>query len=244
MNFFGHGEAFPRCLPPHGGTMYHHQYQHEIAEIEHQLRLQVGNTIFDNLPDLPRKPAHASSSGGHHDHGAPSKAAPAPSLRRPRRRSVAPDRRKSLERRRKIAFSGVMPPQIAAAFTVGELAALQIILDEIRDRGRCTLPLDIIAARAGVHRSTVRRALKAARLMGLISVTERRSDRYGVRSETNVILCTSLELRTWILRGGGRQKKHATDNKNPAHAKTGFGNTWNRYFRSYDPGDGMEWWRP
>src|SRR4051794_32885052 len=43
--------------------------------------------------------------------------APVTALRRPRQRS--PDRQRSLERRRRLATSGVMPPALAARFTMG-----------------------------------------------------------------------------------------------------------------------------
>jgi DNA-binding Lrp family transcriptional regulator len=100
---------------------------------------------------------------------------------------------------------------MAAGFTVGELSALRVILDEVRDRGRCLLAIAIIAARAAVSRSTVKRALKAAKAAGLISVTERRSNQYGVASETNVVVVISPELASWMHRGGGVQKRYPTD---------------------------------
>ena len=49
------------------------------------------------------------------------------------------DRRRSIERRRRLAFSGPLPAALAAGFTVSELAALRIIGDEVRDRGSCSL---------------------------------------------------------------------------------------------------------
>src|SRR5215203_4740318 len=56
----------------------------------------------------------------------------------PERRSQrSPDRRRSIERRRRLAASGPMPPALAARFTTGEQAILRIIADEVRDHDRC-----------------------------------------------------------------------------------------------------------
>ena len=62
----------------------------------------------------------------------------------------SPVRRASIERRRTLAASGPMPPELASQFTTGELAALRIVADAVRDRGFCILTLGEIAARAGV----------------------------------------------------------------------------------------------
>jgi hypothetical protein len=54
-----------------------------------------------------------------------------------RRRQRSPDRQASIERRRRLAASGPMPPALAARFTTSELAALRIIGDEVRHHGVC-----------------------------------------------------------------------------------------------------------
>jgi hypothetical protein len=121
----------------------------------------------------------------------------------------SPDRDASIRRRRRIGYSGVLPAPIAEHFTIGQTAALRIVLDEIRDHGRCTLPLAIIAARSGTSKSTVRRALRGARKHSILAVKERRSDRRGVLSDTNIVTLISAEVRAWIFRRGGRQKWRA-----------------------------------
>src|SRR3978361_1666639 len=80
--------------------------------------------------------------------------APRGKPQRPPVRSIA------VERRRRLAASGPMPPALAARFSTGELAALRIVADEVQARGRCELCLDAIAARAGGARSTAKRALR------------------------------------------------------------------------------------
>ena len=78
------------------------------------------------------------------------------------------DRRRSIERRRRLAFSGPLPAALAAGFTVSELAALRIIGDEVRDRGSCSLYVEEIAARSGTSRSTVKNAMREAQRRGLL----------------------------------------------------------------------------
>lgn len=152
-----------------------------------------------------------------------------PSCFPPKRKvSPAPDRQASLERRRRLAASGVMPPALAARFTVGELAALRIVADEVRARGACRLTLGEIAARAGVGVTTARRGLREAAGQGLLTLEERR--RHRRPNLANVARIVSRDWLAWIARaakaavshawlcqgapkGGGRQNARATDNQ-------------------------------
>jgi len=79
-----------------------------------------------------------------------------------RRAPRSPDRQASIPRRRTLAASGPIPPQLAARFTTGELAALRIVADAVRDRGACMMTLGEIASRAGVCVTTARNALRLA----------------------------------------------------------------------------------
>lgn len=115
---------------------------------------------------------------------------------------ISPDRRKSLERRRRCATSGAVPSTIAAAFTLGELAVLAVVAGEVKRRGRCDWPIDRIAAIAGVSRTTTQNALREAGRLGLVSVTERR--RAGRRSDTNLVEITSEAWRSWLRLTGFR----------------------------------------
>ena len=122
------------------------------------------------------------------------------------------DRARSRERRRRLAYSGPMPARLAARFTPGELAALRIIADEVRDHGKCDLPLGKIAACAGVSRTTVQNAIRVAMRFGLVAVQERRQP--GARSLPNVIRVISAEWRSWLERGrkgGGFKNPNPTD---------------------------------
>lgn len=124
-----------------------------------------------------------------------------------RKVSSSPDRGASLERRRLLASSGVMPPALAARFTTGELAALRIVADEVRDKSACRLTLGEIAARAGVGITTARRGLREAAAQGLVTIEERR--RHRRPNLANVVRVLSAEWLTWIARGARQEKKTA-----------------------------------
>jgi hypothetical protein len=82
---------------------------------------------------------------------------------------------------------------------------MRIIGDECRAHGECRLPIDAIAARAGVERTTVQNALREAQGKGdkpgapIVRVQERR--RPGRPSLTNVIHIISREWRDWLHKG-------------------------------------------
>ena len=124
------------------------------------------------------------------------------------RRSVSPDRRKSIGRRRTLAASGAVPGRLACHFTQGEVAALTVVAREVKRKGRCELPLDAIAAMAGVCRTVVKNALREAQRLRLVSVSER--PRPGRRSDTNLIAVISPEWRTWLRLGRDRGQKPET----------------------------------
>src|SRR3954447_15767032 len=80
----------------------------------------------------------------------------------------------SLERRRRWAASGALPPALASRFTTAETAVLAVIAAEVLRHSACTLTVGHIAALAGVSETMVRNALRAARGLGLLSIEERR----------------------------------------------------------------------
>ncbi len=142
-----------------------------------------------------------------------SQAAPASARRKPVR-PRSPDRQASLERRRRCAASGALPPQLAATFTTGEIAALSVIARAVREAGVCILPLDKIAALAGVSRTTAQNAVRAAERLGLILRIERR--RRGLPSLSNILRIVSREWLTWLQHGkqGAGFKSLSTTNTN------------------------------
>src|ERR671929_675913 len=114
-----------------------------------------------------------------------------PSIFPPRRLQRAPKRPVAIARRRHLAASGPMPPSLACKFTVGELAVLRIVGDEVRQHGHCDRSIAELAARAGCGRTTAQNALRQAARLGLITVQERR--REGRKNDTNVIRIVSKE---------------------------------------------------
>ena len=123
-----------------------------------------------------------------------------PPVRRftPRRYQCSPDRAASRERRRTLGSQFPAPPQLRARFTQGEAAALTIIAGEVRTAGRCELPIDGIAAKAGVCRTTVQSAIHEARRLGLIHVQARAQ--LGRKNLTNIVTILSAEWIAWLKR--------------------------------------------
>src|SRR3954454_304740 len=91
------------------------------------------------------------------------RALPPPQKPVQRRFSSRPRSPASLERRRRWAASGALPPQLAARFTLAEQAVLSVIAAEHRKRGDCRLTNKEVADVAGVSITTVKNALRAAR---------------------------------------------------------------------------------
>lgn len=102
----------------------------------------------------------------------------------------------STARRRRWAASGWLPPTLATRFTAAELAALAVVAAEVAQRGDCRMPIERIAAVGGVSRTTVKNAIRQARLLGFLTVEERR--RTAFRSDTNVIRITGPEWISWL----------------------------------------------
>ena len=152
-----------------------------------------------------------------------------------RRRCVSPDRAASRARRRRLAFSGPLPPALAVGFTVGQLAALRIIADEVRARGSCALTLGEIAARAGVCVTLARNAIRLAAGDGLLVIVERR--RHGAPSLPNVVKVISREWRAWIERGrgGGCNFPNPTDSSYQTAVPRGANKNADRLRRAASP---------
>jgi hypothetical protein len=112
------------------------------------------------------------------------------------RRQVSPDRRKSWMRRREKAALSFMPARLASNFTTGEQATLQVVVEEVRKHGCCDRSIPEIAARAGVGQTTARNAIREARRLGLVAITERRRRR--APNLPNVISIVSPDWRAWI----------------------------------------------
>src|SRR3954467_12777451 len=130
-----------------------------------------------------------------------------PAAQKPARRLFGsrPRSGASMERRRRWASSGWMPPPLAARFTLAEQAVLGVVAWASHSQGSCTLTIDHVAAMAGVSGTTVRKALREARLLGLLKVEERRLSAW--RNLPNRVTILSPEWLAWLkLRARGVDK--------------------------------------
>jgi hypothetical protein len=136
--------------------------------------------------------------------------------RRRHRRGSRPRSPESMERRRRWAASGCLPPALAAQFTLAETAVLALVAAEVRKRGACTLTIGHLAAVAGVCPTTVRNALREAEARSLLRIEERRLT--GWRNAPNRVTVTSPEWRAWLRlhhpKGGGYKLAKPTPTRN------------------------------
>jgi hypothetical protein len=102
----------------------------------------------------------------------------------------------SLERRRRWAASGRLPPGLAARFTLAEQAVLALVAAETVRRKDCRLAVGQLAAIAGVAETTVRNAIREAARLGLVTVEERRIT--GFRNDTNIVRIVAPEWQAWL----------------------------------------------
>lgn len=123
------------------------------------------------------------------------------------RSSIFPKRREQparrhperMARRRRLAFSGPLPPTLAASWTTARLAILRIVGDEVREHGACELSLAEIAARAGSCRTMARTTLRQAFELGLVLIEERPQP--GRKNLPNRVRIVSREWLSWLQRG-------------------------------------------
>jgi hypothetical protein len=140
-------------------------------------------------------------------------------VRKPQR---PPVRAVAIERRRRLASSGPLPPSIACRFTTGELAVLRIVGDEVQSKGACDRTLGEIAARAGVCRALAQQTIRKAAREELLTVEERPQP--GRKSLPNVVRIISREWRTWLERGPGRRGDKVTGYRNSDPTERSFRN--------------------
>ncbi len=143
-------------------------------------------------------------------------------------------RQAAIERRRRQAASGAIPPAIASHFTTGEQAALAVIARASQQqRGRTLMWfLDKIAALAGVCRSTARNAIRKAKALGFIHVQEQRLRWF--RNGANKISIIASTWMQWLSRGWGQKsetlkyedKKDAVGKKRFVHQGVNNGRGW------------------
>jgi len=127
----------------------------------------------------------------------------------------------SMERRRRWAASGRLPPGIAARFTLAEQAVLSLVAAETVRRKDCRLSVPNIAAVAGVAETTVRNAIREARKLGLLTVEERQIT--GFRNDTNIVRIISPEWTAWLQLARTRDPLSRLGSSAPATSTQGGG---------------------
>ena len=110
----------------------------------------------------------------------------------------SPDRARSLRRRRELAATSPLPPKLSGGFTTSQLAVLAVVCSDVQGFGTCRAPLDAIAARAGVSKTTARNAIQAAEFGRLLAIEYR--PRPGRKSLTNVVQIISKSWLRWLAR--------------------------------------------
>lgn len=187
------GAASPDQLDNLGRAVWHHWGKGEFTDDEATFL----NSAIDNRRPLGRRASSAPGAvtakpvGRLH--------ARLGSRFTPRQRQRSPDRQASRDRRRRLGGSSALPDTLRHHYTEGQRAVLCIIAGEIKHHGVCDLPIDKIAALAGVCRTTVQTTLHEARRLNHIRITERPIP--GRKHLPNLIEIASAEWRTWLKRG-------------------------------------------
>jgi len=94
--------------------------------------------------------------------------------------------------------SSALPHELRHFYTEGNRAVLCIVVGEIKRRGICDLPIDKIAALAGVCRTSVQNALHEARRLRHIRITDRPQPRR--KHLPNIVEIIAPEWLAWIKR--------------------------------------------
>ena len=116
----------------------------------------------------------------------------------PRQRPRSRDRKASRNRRRVLGGSSALPDNLRLHYTEGQRSVLCVVAGEVKKQGICELPVDQLAALAGVCRTTVQTTMHEARRLGHIAITER--PQRGRKSLTNVVRIVDTGLVEWIKR--------------------------------------------
>lgn len=96
-------------------------------------------------------------------------------------------------RKRRLGDMAALPPNVRDRFTEGERAVLYIVASDCRQHGSCGSSVKEIGDRADVGATTVRNALRRARHLGLLDITDR--PQWRARHLPNLV---KIQCRRWL----------------------------------------------
>jgi len=200
---------------------YLHQLDHLSRDLwkAHEAEL-VGDDQAQRLADL----IYARREALREAHRSPETSGSVPIRRftifKPRRLQRPAKRSKAIERRRKLAASGPLPPRLSGKFTTGAMAVLRVVADATgRNGAHCAKSVAEIAARAGVCHRLAQYTLRLAEAEGLIEVEERR--RHGAPNLANIVRIICADWLAWLKGRRGCKKVRLTTNSYPRKEKKG-----------------------
>ena len=126
-----------------------------------------------------------------------------PSYFPPKRRVLRERTSERWQRKNRLGMSSPLPFYLERDFTVGQLAVVRIIADDVFSKGRCTCTMLELADRAGVSLSWAKQALRIAKVLGLLAIEER--PQWRAKHKPNIITIISDDWLTWIKRAPRRK---------------------------------------
>jgi len=147
-----------------------------------------------------------------------------------------PERAAMVRQRRGLGSCSRMPYDMRHQYTEGERAALFAVADTFLRKGFCDLPINVIAKRAGVRRTTVQNAIRYGRRFGHLHVRMR--PRKGQKNAPNVITIISKEWLLWLEFGSiGFKTLNANENPKKTLSQQGKAKSENGARKALEKGD-------
>lgn len=126
-----------------------------------------------------------------------------PSYFPPKRRVLKERTAARWQRKNRLGMSSPLPFYLERDFTVGQLAVVRIVADDVFSKGHCTCTMSELADRAGVSLSWAKQALRIAKALGLLAVEER--PQWRAKHKPNIITIISEDWLIWIKRAPRRK---------------------------------------
>ncbi len=126
-----------------------------------------------------------------------------PSYFPPKRRVLKERTAARWQRKNRLGMSSPLPFYLERDFTIGQLAVVRIVADDVFSKGRCTCTMLELADRAGVSLSWAKQAIRIAKTLGLLAIEER--PQWRAKHKSNIITIISEDWLTWIKRAPRRK---------------------------------------